>query len=595
MDAQFQNIQFEVYNKLRGDGITNFDADKAIFGIAAIGLIIGKEKLNNFAHDSFSMEERKHFENDVILSKVEWDGAGSIKWDALNLISKQISSKSLTEIIEVLINCDLLDIVLHMDFIDSYNKVKEKECSYPVASVSWINDLVIQIIKEHGGNNIFNCDCGFGDFIEKISKNKSFNKITGYTFNKLTFTISKIRCFFSSNDIDIKYSEHDYPLIKENYDIIYNSFPIGCSYNVPITYWTFPPIPQQINRKDSSELMWIIRAIQNLTIEGLVVALVSNGTLYNERDKYIRKYLVNNNLIKTIIFLPPGILPFLGMDVSLILLDNNLSYDESIKMINAKTICHKQRRNKFFEKSDIDQIITLYKTTEESDLLLEVSCDAIVENDYNLGINKYIRSNYTINDTNSLKEVTECIFRGYQIKASEFNSISTEDKEETEYRMINVSDVEAEGLVKSELQPVIIADKRKYEKYLVEDNDIIITAKNTTVKTAIYNKRDYKTILTGNLIVIRVNTEKINPYYLKAFLDSELGERMIDSISTGTTVRSINPNNLKNMVIPLPSMDIQNRIAEEYKKNLKEIKELLQMYKKKIERKRNIYNELIGN
>ena len=55
-------------------------------------------------------------------------------------------------------------------------------------------------------------------------------------------------------------------------------------------------------------------------------------------------------------------------------------------------------------------------------------------------------------------------------------------------------------------------------------NPILITAKNSIVKTAVYKAEDNKKIiLTGNLIVIRLDKNKCDPYYLQAFLNSEDG------------------------------------------------------------------------
>ena len=69
---------------------------------------------------------------------------------------------------------------------------------------------------------------------------------------------------------------------------------------------------------------------------------------------------------------------------------------------------------------------------------------------------------------------------------------------------------------------------------------------------------------------------------------------MINSIATGTTVKSINPNNLKKMYISLPSMEIQNKIALMSKDNLGRIKMLLDNYNNAMKRQRKIYDIVTG-
>ncbi|MGN8630700.1 N-6 DNA methylase [Blautia sp. HCP3S3_G3] len=587
-----KSIQIEIQERLWAERIIDIDANKAMFGIATIGLIIGKDRLLELSQDRYSMEERRHFDNDVILSSVKWEGASSLKRDALNLISKQISSKLLTTVINILMNFNLLDIVLHMDFMSTVKSIQE-DCL--LSSVPWINNLVFEIMKSHGGKSVFNCDCGYGDFIVKMTDKEDINLIDGYSFDELASQVAKIRGFFARTKCDVTFISTLYQPTDKKYDMIYNSLPCGKKYDLSYVMELFLKdlgFSYRINKKKYSfDLLWTINALQSVNENGIVVAVVSNGALYNEVNNDIRKYLVENNYIKAIISLPPSIIPFMGVAASLIILEK--CKNKKIKMIDAKEICEKQRRITSFSDDNINYIMKLYLEPIESNVSFEVSYEQIVSNDYNLGINKYIETDPMINPT-PLGEVAKSIFRGYQIKATEFDSIATIYEDDTEYRMINVSDVLAEGFVKSKLQPVIIEDERKYGKYLVENRDIIITAKNTTIKTAIYKQQNYKTILTGNLIVIRVDDSKINPYYLKAFLDSRLGESMINSIATGTTVKSINPNNLKKMYISLPSMEIQNKIALMSKDNLGRIKMLLDNYNNAMKRQRKIYDIVTG-
>lgn len=115
----------------------------------------------------------------------------------------------------------------------------------------------------------------------------------------------------------------------------------------------------------------------------------------------------------------------------------------------------------------------------------------------------------------------------------------------------------------------------KLSKYYLEDGDLIITAKNSIVKTAVYKAEDNKKIiLTGNLIAIRLDKNKCDPYYLQAFLNSEDGQNEIKSIQTGTTIKVINPKRLEEMMLPLKVIEDQKEIAALCKKTIQEIQDL---------------------
>ena len=83
-------------------------------------------------------------------------------------------------------------------------------------------------------------------------------------------------------------------------------------------------------------------------------------------------------------------------------------------------------------------------------------------------------------------------------------------------------------------------------------------AKETVIKTTVVEPKE-KWIAMGNIIVTRPNKEKINPYYLKVFLDSEKSRKILKLVQTDTSIISISTRALKNMVISAPSMTHQKK------------------------------------
>ena len=49
------------------------------------------------------------------------------------------------------------------------------------------------------------------------------------------------------------------------------------------------------------------------------------------------------------------------------------------------------------------------------------------------------------------------------------------------------------------------ADERKIVNFVLKDGDILIPARGTTIKTAVFKEQQYPCIASSNLIVIRVN------------------------------------------------------------------------------------------
>jgi len=591
------NFRFEIQDMLRSKGIGNsLEINKAIFGIATIGQLIGKEKLNTFIHDTLIMEDRTCFMQEIF-SDISKEEDNNIARLAFMLIPNTWNGEIITRITDIILEFDLKHIILDLNI---YDYAMGKDC--PLSSVSWINELVIEILKVHGGRILYNVDCGTSDFILEMFKNSNTEKAIGQTYNEDHFIISQIKAFFSEDKFSvIKISNFFAPALENNemVDMIYNAYPLMLKYEREeivsmIDSWDFPiGFPFDFEKKYSANLLWILNSLQSIKPDGIIVALVPNGVLFNSIDTDIRKYLVENNYIDAIISLPTGILPFAGVASSLIILKKNISQYHTIKMIDATEISCVQRRGKTFTQEDIAYIVYLYKSEGHTEKSFNVTLDEIVKNDFYLGFGRYC--SYSLINPCTLGNVTRNIFRGYQINAKELDQISIENGEEdSEYRIINISDIRAEGFVSRELKAVRIEDTRKFNKYCVKDGDIVITAKNTTIKSAIYRSHgNYKAILTGNLIAIRVNETKLNPYYLKAFFDSQQGESVIKSIQTGTSIITLNPNSLKEMKISLLDMSLQSEIAEEYIKNLNYIEDLLNKYNEAFDYSAKIFDTVI--
>ncbi len=67
--------------------------------------------------------------------------------------------------------------------------------------------------------------------------------------------------------------------------------------------------------------------------------------------------------------------------------------------------------------------------------------------------------------------------------------------------------------------------------------------------------------LLSSVVLLKPRREVLDPYYLKYFLNSSRGLRMITGEMTGSAIKRIILKKVKNAYIPLPSLPIQQKIA----------------------------------
>ena len=153
----------------------------------------------------------------------------------------------------------------------------------------------------------------------------------------------------------------------------------------------------------------------------------------------------------------------------------------------------------------------------------------------------------------------------------------------------------------SDIQNGQISDSLSYitsiesnlKKYCIPDHSMIISKSGSPIKAAIATvPNDVNILATGNLYVVELDEEKVNPYFLKAFLDSDIGAALLKSISAGSVIPNLPIDSLKQMIIPLPDMEIQNKIANEYLAAIDELQTLRLKITETENRIKNIYSSI---
>lgn len=139
--------------------------------------------------------------------------------------------------------------------------------------------------------------------------------------------------------------------------------------------------------------------------------------------------------------------------------------------------------------------------------------------------------------------------------------------------VINISDMTETGIEYGRLG-MIEEEERKVARYSLEDGDVLITARGTVIKTAVFQKQPFTCITSANINVIRP-TGTLRGAYLKLFLDSPVGVKLLKSLQRGSTVVNLNYKDLTELEIPVPPIQVQDALIAEYNAGLSLYKQTL--------------------
>lgn len=139
--------------------------------------------------------------------------------------------------------------------------------------------------------------------------------------------------------------------------------------------------------------------------------------------------------------------------------------------------------------------------------------------------------------------------------------------------IINISDMTETG-IKYDSLGMIEEEERKIARYTLEEGDVLITARGTVVKTAVFQKQPFICITSANINVIRP-IGALRGAYLKLFLDSPVGGKLLKSLQRGSTVVNLNYKDLAELEIPVPPIPAQDALIAEYNAGLTLYKQTL--------------------
>lgn len=168
-----------------------------------------------------------------------------------------------------------------------------------------------------------------------------------------------------------------------------------------------------------TELLFLALFMKSLRVGGRCACIVPDGVLFgsSKAHKDIRKELVENNRLQAVISMPSGVFkPYAGVSTAVLVFTKDPAGTDKVWFYDMKADGYSldDKRSKI-EADDIPDIIARFNNLEQEvnrtkkDQSFFVEKKEIVENEYDLSINKYKEVEYVPVEYPSTKEIMEKI------------------------------------------------------------------------------------------------------------------------------------------------------------------------------------------
>ena len=452
---------------------------------------------------------------------------------------------------------------------------------YNIGTPNSINELCYKILEHNNSGNDVLDICSFtGNFLTYYAKKQPSYYYSGIEISTRSNLVAQLRL----NILNVKNelfnnNVFDYNTNKK-YDKIFCNYPLGVKLDDHAVNY-LNNINNRINyiytNKTSSSWAFINIVINSLKDTGKAIVVMNNAVLYSLKnsDVEFRKLLVSGGYIESVISLPEKLFANTSIPVTLLVLSNN---NDKIKFINAEKMIQNNKLINSAKLLNIEEILNEYANISDSSYTKIIDNKELVNENFNLHVQNYMGiENLEIKFPRILNELCFDVYRGYQISANDINLNSEPQEGLLEHKIVNIVNI-IDGIIENNLTKIYLEDG-KLNKYLLKNKDLLVTLKGAITRFSVVElKENERLIPSGNFTVLRLDTSIVNPYYLKMFFESSKGNAIINSIKSGGALPSINISQLKDIKVPVPPIEEQNKIVNRYLAKTDEI----QMIKSKL-------------
>jgi type I restriction enzyme M protein len=266
-------------------------------------------------------------------------------------------------------------------------------------------------------NKILDHACGSGSLLLRAKKQFDAHIIEegffGQEINHTTYNLARMNMFLHN----INYDKFDIRLgntltdpqfgDEKPFDAIVSNPPysvkwIGSDDPTLINDERFAPAGV-LAPKSKADFAFVLHALSYLSSKGRAAIVCFPGIFYRGgAEQKIRKYLVDNNYVETVISLAPNLFYGTTIAVNILVLSKHKT-DTTTQFIDASGLFKKETNNNVLTDNDdpddpghIQQIMAVFDSKADIDhLARNVPFETIAGNDYNLSVSSYIEAEDT--------------------------------------------------------------------------------------------------------------------------------------------------------------------------------------------------------
>ncbi|QQQ27725.1 N-6 DNA methylase [Chryseobacterium indoltheticum] len=371
----------------------------------------------------------------------------------------------------------------------------------------------------------------FGVFLENEQK------YFAQELNPETWALGKLRLHAHQKKNEkflLQNSLEYWPNSTEKFDLIISNPPFGIKLS-RFNHWG------EYSSKQTIDEFLIREGIKSLSNEGKLIAVLPPKTLFSSgNDLQLRKFLIEEDLIDTIIALPGGLLLNSGMPLTIIFLNKAKKNFGKVKFIDAKNfVTNSDSRLKILNYVALTNFLN--DEVVDNNIIRIVNAEEVRENDYNLNVPRYFK-----------KEI-EGVRLGDLIEIMPNRKTNLPDNG----KLIRIRDLKDDNVDFLLDEYVLEYSSLKNNVQQIFETCLLMAVRWKTLKPTFFEYKGLPVFKSSDILAAKVDEFKVEKAYLINELQSEYVKQQLDSYRLGSTIPFIRQSDLLEVKIKLPSLEEQ--------------------------------------
>lgn len=294
----------------------------------------------------------------------------------------------------------------------------------------------ITVVGKRSVNKVYDPACGSGSLLLKFAKVLGKEKVRqgffGQEINLTTYNLARINMFLHDINFEKFDIAHGDTLTDPQHwdDEPFEAIVSNPPYSIK---WAGDSNPLLINDqrfapagilapKSKADLAFTMHMLSWLAVNGTAAIVQFPGALYRGgAEQKIRKYLVENNYVDTVIQLPPDL--FFGTTIAtcILVLKKSKKTNDVLFIDASEQFVHVGNKNKLTE-ANRQNVLDAFTTREDVDHFAKLVTNAdLASNNYNISVSSYVEAEDTreaVNITALNAEIARTVARQSELRAA---------------------------------------------------------------------------------------------------------------------------------------------------------------------------------